>query len=352
MSFGLSRCYFIKMSDIYINPDWFKKNDQSRHLSVIAVDRSKYINTIKPFYLVLVLIAPFLLFTFINLLDLNGLSILNCLVLMSLIIFLFFRIRLSLKVFDKLKINNSEVLSLMITLPTLIPFLGEQIFKLIPINVSIGTKIKVKYYFFIYRTRLVITFFIFLLSSLLFLNIFGGAHCRDGWPSGAIGRQGACSHHGGVRDYSLICFVAGAICAGIFSVKLNGNFRSYYGHLVLNNFPRHPFEELLLNHKDFNPLRVPTVYSSSRSPFFCTHCKVVYAKGIPYMYYRKNSTRYSERIKYCLSCSKIIPILNLERSIESKKHYANVAAMKIQIRDYYAKNSLAVVDIQLASSSI
>jgi hypothetical protein len=24
------------------------------------------------------------------------------------------------------------------------------------------------------------------------------AHCRDGWPSGSIGRQGACSHHGGV----------------------------------------------------------------------------------------------------------------------------------------------------------
>ncbi|WP_461006870.1 DUF3761 domain-containing protein [Streptomyces capparidis] len=24
------------------------------------------------------------------------------------------------------------------------------------------------------------------------------AHCRDGWPSTSIGRQGACSHHGGV----------------------------------------------------------------------------------------------------------------------------------------------------------
>ncbi|MEU3691924.1 hypothetical protein [Streptomyces narbonensis] len=24
------------------------------------------------------------------------------------------------------------------------------------------------------------------------------AHCSDGWPSGSIGRQGACSHHGGV----------------------------------------------------------------------------------------------------------------------------------------------------------
>ncbi|MGH8398718.1 MAG: hypothetical protein ACRETA_10810 [Gammaproteobacteria bacterium] len=28
-----------------------------------------------------------------------------------------------------------------------------------------------------------------------------GSHplvCQDGWPSGSIGRQGACSHHGGV----------------------------------------------------------------------------------------------------------------------------------------------------------
>ncbi|MFJ3667757.1 DUF3761 domain-containing protein [Streptomyces sp. NPDC090106] len=24
------------------------------------------------------------------------------------------------------------------------------------------------------------------------------AHCKDGWPSTSIGRQGACSHHGGV----------------------------------------------------------------------------------------------------------------------------------------------------------
>lgn len=29
------------------------------------------------------------------------------------------------------------------------------------------------------------------------------AHCRDGWPSTSIGRQGACSHHGGVVPGSL-----------------------------------------------------------------------------------------------------------------------------------------------------
>lgn len=27
---------------------------------------------------------------------------------------------------------------------------------------------------------------------------FQGHTCRDGWPSRSIGRQGACSHHGGV----------------------------------------------------------------------------------------------------------------------------------------------------------
>ncbi|MFC9914755.1 DUF3761 domain-containing protein [Streptomyces sp. NPDC127197] len=35
------------------------------------------------------------------------------------------------------------------------------------------------------------------------------AHCRDGWPSTSIGRQGACSHHGGVvpaRPWATLLF--------------------------------------------------------------------------------------------------------------------------------------------------
>jgi len=38
------------------------------------------------------------------------------------------------------------------------------------------------------------------------------ATCRDGWKSPSIGRQGACSHHGGVDykgDYPLIGIIVG-----------------------------------------------------------------------------------------------------------------------------------------------
>jgi hypothetical protein len=50
----------------------------------------------------------------------------------------------------------------------------------------------------------------------------GNATCRDGWHSSAIGRRGACSHHGGVDRPFPFAFIAGAV-VGIFSgVKIAG----------------------------------------------------------------------------------------------------------------------------------
>ena len=50
----------------------------------------------------------------------------------------------------------------------------------------------------------------------------GKATCRDGWHSSAIGRSGACSHHGGVDRPFPFAFIAGAV-VGIFSgVKIAG----------------------------------------------------------------------------------------------------------------------------------
>jgi hypothetical protein len=40
--------------------------------------------------------------------------------------------------------------------------------------------------------------------SIFFVSIQGPARCRDGWPSPSIGRQGACSHHGGVGTSPLL----------------------------------------------------------------------------------------------------------------------------------------------------
>lgn len=42
---------------------------------------------------------------------------------------------------------------------------------------------------------------VFLLSSVFIGQLMGPVTCRDGWHSASIGRQGACSHHGGV-DHS------------------------------------------------------------------------------------------------------------------------------------------------------
>lgn len=35
-------------------------------------------------------------------------------------------------------------------------------------------------------------------TEVVSVNMPSPARCADGWPSGSIGRQGACSHHGGV----------------------------------------------------------------------------------------------------------------------------------------------------------
>lgn len=42
-------------------------------------------------------------------------------------------------------------------------------------------------------------FAVYLLTMIIGHWIIGPATCRDGWASSAIGRQGACSHHGGIN---------------------------------------------------------------------------------------------------------------------------------------------------------
>ena len=43
--------------------------------------------------------------------------------------------------------------------------------------------------------------------------------CRDGWESPSIGRQGACSHHGGVERHEGFVFlaIATSFCAGLIT---------------------------------------------------------------------------------------------------------------------------------------
>ena len=56
--------------------------------------------------------------------------------------------------------------------------------------------------------------------SVLAGQLLGPVKCRDGWASSSIGRQGACSHHGGVDrsrgGLSIIFMVAGGFAGFMF----------------------------------------------------------------------------------------------------------------------------------------
>jgi hypothetical protein len=49
---------------------------------------------------------------------------------------------------------------------------------------------------------------------LLLLQFVPEARCADGWASPSIGRQGACSHHGGVRGSGIWLLLAAAVGVG------------------------------------------------------------------------------------------------------------------------------------------
>lgn len=63
-------------------------------------------------------------------------------------------------------------------------------------------------------------------------KVFGPARCRDGWDSPSIGRQGACSHHGGVNRSGenfamLLMFGSGGLVgAMVYQSRLWGGERA------------------------------------------------------------------------------------------------------------------------------
>lgn len=54
-----------------------------------------------------------------------------------------------------------------------------------------------------------------IIAGIFFIGIGTYRGCADGWLSTSIGRQGACSHHGGVETfiniYGVISLIVGAI---------------------------------------------------------------------------------------------------------------------------------------------
>jgi UDP-N-acetylmuramyl pentapeptide phosphotransferase/UDP-N-acetylglucosamine-1-phosphate transferase len=68
----------------------------------------------------------------------------------------------------------------------------------------------------IIRNPYLIGFVIFLLVHWGLFSLFGPITCNDGWSSGSIGAQGACSHHEGVdTSKGILIFLFSAFIAFI-----------------------------------------------------------------------------------------------------------------------------------------
>ena len=68
--------------------------------------------------------------------------------------------------------------------------------------------------------KIVVGFAVFFILNLVGNQIVGPTRCSDGWASPSIGKQGACSHHGGVnrspKSGVLILSILGGFVAAAF----------------------------------------------------------------------------------------------------------------------------------------
>src|SRR4029450_11116080 len=75
------------------------------------------------------------------------------------------------------------------------------------------------------KPPLTIGIIVFVLSLITLDQVIGPANCRDGWASSSIGRQGACSWHGGVDRTPAVRRFLGSVLAGIAAGGIAGAVR-------------------------------------------------------------------------------------------------------------------------------
>jgi len=86
------------------------------------------------------------------------------------------------------------------------------------------------------KRKRIINYFSTLIGVALFLSVTitgfawdGSARCSDGWNSSSIGRQGACSHHGGVRDSLKFPILIGSAFLGLWGYAFTyGKLEGYF----------------------------------------------------------------------------------------------------------------------------
>lgn len=72
----------------------------------------------------------------------------------------------------------------------------------------------------------IVGFATFVICGVAVAAIEGPARCNSGWQSPSIGRQGACSSHGGVAgSFALVAGIGSGVGMGIVTASLQGRKR-------------------------------------------------------------------------------------------------------------------------------
>ena len=71
-----------------------------------------------------------------------------------------------------------------------------------------------------YRSPIFYAVLAFVISLIIIGTLMPALVCMDGWQSGSIGKQGACSHHGGVNYMPVVLGVIISYAISFFVWKI------------------------------------------------------------------------------------------------------------------------------------
>lgn len=153
-------------------------------------------------------------------------------------------------------------------------------------------------------------FVAFVLTSVALHFVLGPPPCADGWVSPSIGRQGACSWHGGVSHRATFL----ALCVGLAVALLDARLLAGPGPSPEERAER---ERTLAERDRIARERSQRIEeavrrstsalganqsANSRQPWNCEDCRHGYASGTVYWYRTSGYGRATARVKYCPSC--------------------------------------------------
>lgn len=187
----------------------------------------------------------------------------------------------------------------------------------------------------LYKFRYALAIVFFILCNYLLQDKFGFTGCADGWNSPSIGKQGACSHHGGVESNRTLLLIISIVGSVVFFFVVSSQYRIYDNIIVSSNFPEHPLESYRSKDEYPSTFQTPTKEAKSRKNFVCKVCKQTFKAGEKYQYY--DNGRY--RVKYCQNCAKNLVSIN---AIQSRKQQEYLNAREVrskEIKAYYTKHA-------------